>query len=43
MQKIAQIEELKKKKAAGEKLEKNQLEKLNNEKELIDELKKLEI
>jgi len=34
---------LKKKQATGEKLEKNQLEKLESEKELLDELKKLNV
>jgi uncharacterized protein with WD repeat len=34
---------LKKRKATGEKLEKNQLDKLSNEKELLEELEKLEL
>jgi uncharacterized protein with WD repeat len=43
IKKLAQIDDLKKKKAAGEKLEKNQIDKLSSEQELLDEIKKLEI
>jgi uncharacterized protein with WD repeat len=34
---------LKKRKASGEKLEKNQMDKLSSEKELLEELEKLEL
>jgi translation initiation factor 2A len=39
--KLSQIEELKIKQANGEKLEKNQLDKLKSEDEIVSELKKL--
>ena len=41
--KLTQIDELKKKQEAGEKLEKNQLDKLASEKDLLVELKKLSV
>jgi flagellar motility protein MotE (MotC chaperone) len=41
LKKLSQIEDLKKRQKSGEQLEKNQLEKLTNEKELIEELQKL--
>jgi translation initiation factor 2A len=39
--KLTQINELKQRQAQGEKLEKNQLDKLQSEREIVDELKKL--
>lgn len=42
-QKLQQIDELRKKQAAGEKLEKNQLDKIKAESEILAEIKKLSI
>ena len=41
--KLTQIDDLKKKQASGEKLEKNQLDKIKSQDELLAELKKLSI
>lgn len=41
--KLTQVDDLKKRRNGGEKLEKNQLDKLNSEKDLLADLKKLEI